>query len=212
MRIMLGLGRERKNWDQNEKGEDEGEEERQDLPDDGPEDEAGGTLFLSEMDREYLASLVELEFKDDALELLDKAYSKMKREPDTLLTGAEERRFEELLEDGTMDEAAELVEVAYHRAKKQDEQFLSPLDKEYIDTLQELGERERAKSVLDEKRESFEERKADLEGHLLTPIDREYMEKLKRAGKRDMARDILDDIYRGKRSDEERLGDLVSES
>jgi len=211
---MLSLGKDNKVEDAQK---DDREDEKTEVK---PMEEGSGeanrvleqkeSTFLSSMDKEYIQALMKLDYKSEVRKLVDDAYGKMKREPDSLLTAMEAERFKELLDKGDKDEGAELLEKAYDRAKNAQDSFLSPLDKEYIDILQELGEREEAKTILDKAREAFEERKKAQGAHLLTKLDQEYVDYLMEVGLREQARKTIDNIYMSRRTQNEILADFMA--
>lgn len=177
--------------------------------------EANGVLgrestFLSKMDKEYVQALMKLDYKDEVRKLVDEAYDKMKREPDSLLTQIEAEKFKNLVDDDEKDDAAELLDKAYERATEAQSSFLAPLDKEYIDILQELGAREEAKQILDKAREDFEDRKKSRDLHLLSKLDQEYVDYLMEIGLRERARKTIDSIYMNRRTQNEILADFMA--
>jgi len=157
-------------------------------------------------ERRWIETLREMDAAQ-ARRLIDRAYSRAKTRPNILFNRIEGKRFKELVKKGNSTLAVELLEEAYHRAKMRPT-FLSDVDKRYLGLLQEIGANEAAGRFVERARRTFEkERKG--EGRLLTKLDLEYLTCLRQAGQADTARRMIDLIYLKRRTEEEKLAELL---
>lgn len=180
-------------------------------PEEGSDSISPLPLLLAEdltpdAERRWIELLRELD-AGEARRLIDHAYSRVKTRPNIIFNRIERKRFKEFVKKGNSTLAVELLEKAYHRAKMRPA-FLSDIDNRYLGLLQEIGATEAATRFVERARRTFERERKE-EGRLLTKLDLEYLTYLRQAGEGDKAKRMVDVIYLKRRTEEERLAELL---
>ena len=109
--------------------------------------------MMTGMEAETFKTLIEDDKKDDAAELLEKAYGRAKKAQESFLSPLDKEYIDILQELGAREEAKEILDQARQdfeeRKQKKDVHLLSKLDQEYVDYLMEIGLREKARKTID---------------------------------------------------------------